>query len=179
MLMSTFLSPAPGVGAHEDAIGKACPYCGATMAETNARRPTRDHVLPRARGGASDGPNNILIVCANCNCDKDDQTLGEFLLALAKVNDPRSYRIAMLISSIYTVLDVRDADRLVSGAIPRPRSAEPPRPERRISTTSGCTLPDCGCVGFCKASNRAYASCQTLTSPISAMSTRLVSSATD
>lgn len=144
MLMSNFVSPAHGVGALDQADGKSCPYCGTAMVTRKGgeRRPTRDHVLPRCRGGTI-GADNILVVCFTCNGDKGDRTLGEFLLALAQVNDPRSYRIAMLISSLYATMDTHAADRMVASAT-----------ARSGSTGSGhgrkCYLPTCKCIGHCQ-----------------------------
>jgi hypothetical protein len=154
MLMSEFVPPAPGVSAVDEANGKSCPYCGQTMdIEVHDRYPTRDHILPRCRGGRADGSGNIVIVCFACNNAKDNRTLGEFLLDLAKVNDPRSFRIAMLISAIYSVMDTREANRLVSGE-PKSRGVLRQHQPTRGGIPKKCYIPECDCVGYCRGVQR-------------------------
>lgn len=70
-------------------VGRACPYCGIPMARKGRRCVSRDHVLPRSRGGARRA-SNVLIVCRTCNFDKADRTLGEWLKLLRGVGDPRA-----------------------------------------------------------------------------------------
>ena len=41
------------------------------------RRATVDHLLPKSRGGK--GGNNLIIMCSQCNCEKGDMTLDEWL----------------------------------------------------------------------------------------------------
>ena len=57
------------------AQGALCPYCGrkfSTGRRGVARRPTIDHVVPRARGGG-DGPGNEVLAHARCNFTKADR----------------------------------------------------------------------------------------------------------
>lgn len=79
-------------------IGKPCPYCGCSM--DDVRHPTRDHVQPKAKGGA-DEPSNILIVCKPCNQDKADQTIGAFYGAMIAADDPRAEHLALLIDEAW------------------------------------------------------------------------------
>lgn len=79
-------------------IGKPCPYCGCSM--DDIRHPTRDHVQPKAKGGA-DEPSNILIVCKPCNQDKADHTIGYFYGALIAAEDPRAEHLAALIDEAW------------------------------------------------------------------------------
>lgn len=51
---------------------KVCVYCGAE------REITRDHVLPKSRGGGDD-PENIVWACRNCNSAKGNRTPEEWL----------------------------------------------------------------------------------------------------
>jgi hypothetical protein len=52
--------------------GRHCTYCG------NADVPlTRDHVIPRARGG-SNRPSNLVLACKDCNTRKDATPVEEF-----------------------------------------------------------------------------------------------------
>ena len=69
--------------------GRPCPYCGDQMLIGSAKRPSRDHKLPRSRGGTLTNGNR-LIVCAPCNNDKDDMTLEEFARYLSRRCDPRA-----------------------------------------------------------------------------------------
>lgn len=49
-----------------------CHYCG------RATRLTKDHVIPRSRGG-TDAEANIVFACRNCNSAKGDRTPEEWL----------------------------------------------------------------------------------------------------
>lgn len=53
--------------------GQCCVYC------ISARATTRDHVIPRSRGGTIRRENQVP-ACAKCNGDKGDKTILEFLL---------------------------------------------------------------------------------------------------
>jgi hypothetical protein len=50
-----------------------CAYCGRTF---SSHKLSRDHILPRSRGGL-DKWMNVVTACRDCNCDKDDQLLSE------------------------------------------------------------------------------------------------------
>lgn len=59
--------------------GHRCVYCGRHRRELGQReRLTRDHLLPRSKGGA-DTWLNVVTACSSCNHRKDDQ-LAEDLL---------------------------------------------------------------------------------------------------
>lgn len=135
LLMSNFQYQTAGVGALAEAWGKACPYCDVPM-DCEPRRPTRDHILPRCRGGSRSGAANILIVCYACNHDKGDKTLMEFLSAMALRLDPRASVLSRLVASFYANLDVREANALVAA----PRS----------EVFARCLFPKCQCVGSCE-----------------------------
>lgn len=49
-----------------------CAYCG------SGHDITKDHVIPRSRGGANT-PENIVWACRNCNSAKGDRTPEEWL----------------------------------------------------------------------------------------------------
>lgn len=49
-----------------------CAYCG------TERELTKDHVIPRSRGGSNE-PDNIVWACRNCNSAKGNRTPGEWL----------------------------------------------------------------------------------------------------
>lgn len=63
-------------------VGCVCPYCEGTMARYGRRAPSRDHKVPRARGG-SDHPDNIHICCRRCNEDKGSLDHDEYLAVRA------------------------------------------------------------------------------------------------
>lgn len=51
------------------------------LAKKHKRKPeyaTRDHIIPRAKGGSSER-GNIVAACAACNVRKGDLELGEFV----------------------------------------------------------------------------------------------------
>lgn len=62
-----------------------CVYCGRNMAIEYGKgvSVTRDHVVPRARGG-EDHPDNIVGACYDCNQQKGQKSLVIFLLNRVK-----------------------------------------------------------------------------------------------
>ena len=70
------------------AIGKPCAYCGDPMAA-----PTRDHILPRSKGGTL-APHNKALACDRCNTDKGSRSLASWLYRLARAGDQRAAIIA-------------------------------------------------------------------------------------
>jgi len=83
--------------------GRICPYCAKVMvfAFDHPHRPTRDHVLPKIRGG-NQKPNNRLIVCALCNTHKGYRTLIEWHRHLDRIHDPR----AMFVWAVIQAKDI-------------------------------------------------------------------------
>lgn len=74
-----------------------CRYCGILMTGKRAshyRSPTREHVVPRSRGG---GAGRVILVCLACNQDKAHLTIHEWLRYLREVGDPRAERVAEVI----------------------------------------------------------------------------------
>lgn len=57
--------------------GEPCPYCEKPMLVGTLRRPTRDHALPKSRGGTLCAANRV-IVCNPCNNEKGDMTPDEY-----------------------------------------------------------------------------------------------------
>lgn len=51
-----------------------CPYC---LKPTKPRDMTRDHVIPKSRGGKLTD-DNIIMVCKRCNNEKGALTLEEY-----------------------------------------------------------------------------------------------------
>jgi len=51
-----------------------CPYCLKPM---SPKEMTRDHVIPKSRGGKTE-ESNIIIVCKRCNQEKGALTLEEY-----------------------------------------------------------------------------------------------------
>ena len=57
--------------------GHRCAYCGRHRRELGAReRLTRDHLVPRSKGGADEWLN-VLTACSSCNHRKDDRLVEE------------------------------------------------------------------------------------------------------
>jgi len=56
-------------------IYKRCPYCFRELGDN----PHCDHIYPVARGGLS-SPENMVYICAECNQNKRDYTLREFIV---------------------------------------------------------------------------------------------------
>lgn len=61
--------------------GSRCCYCGVNVAlvsPNDANQASREHDIPRCRGGTESGPN-VVLSCAPCNWAKDQMTGMEFL----------------------------------------------------------------------------------------------------
>jgi 5-methylcytosine-specific restriction endonuclease McrA len=56
--------------------GYICAYCGGVA-------DTRDHIVPRARGGKNTW-SNVTACCRSCNSEKGDKTLGELGWAVTR-----------------------------------------------------------------------------------------------
>jgi len=57
--------------------GYRCVYCGRSRRELGGReRLTRDHLVPRSKGGAN-GWLNVVTACSSCNHHKDDRLVEE------------------------------------------------------------------------------------------------------
>jgi 5-methylcytosine-specific restriction endonuclease McrA len=57
--------------------GHRCAYCGRHRRDLGSReRLTRDHLVPRSKGGA-DAWLNVVTACSSCNHRKDDQLLKD------------------------------------------------------------------------------------------------------
>lgn len=72
-------------------VGRPCVYCDQVMMNHPghpARRPTRDHVRPKSKGGNSS--SNVVIVCRRCNQDKGSIILVRWMLRLYAEADPRA-----------------------------------------------------------------------------------------
>jgi hypothetical protein len=63
-------SPAVGLEGLFEREGGSCAYCGCAVALEEA---TRDHILPRCRGG-QDTWENLVLACKRCNNKKADRT---------------------------------------------------------------------------------------------------------
>lgn len=51
-----------------------CPYCLRTLP---IKESTKDHVIPRSRGGKTE-PQNIVLSCQSCNSEKGSLTPEEY-----------------------------------------------------------------------------------------------------
>lgn len=78
--------------------GQHCPYCLHVMMTDTRRHPTRDHVKPRRAGGTL-ADSNRLIVCMQCNSDKADMMLAEFVDWLQKRSDARASIVQSVLNS--------------------------------------------------------------------------------
>ena len=68
-------------------LGRWCWYCGVQLTRRTA---TRDHKVPRCRGGGDD-PGNIVDACERCNNSKDHHSVEEFRLILFGRSDRKFY----------------------------------------------------------------------------------------
>ncbi len=52
-----------------------CCYCGCEMVDTQSYHPryaTREHIVPRSKGGAEFDPDNLVVACRSCNTGRGD-----------------------------------------------------------------------------------------------------------
>lgn len=84
--------------------GKPCPYCERVMMSGSPKHPTRDHIVPKAKGGTLEN-DNCLVVCLICNGDKADMTLPEFAAWLARRGDRRAPIVAGLANITSAILE--------------------------------------------------------------------------
>ena len=94
---------APKAGARwtpEALNGQPCEYCGVTMDMHHPwRRPTRDHILPRSKGGTN-VQSNLTPSCAMCNETKGAMTIREFYEWLVETRDPRAERVGRFMARL-------------------------------------------------------------------------------
>ena len=73
--------------------GSRCCYCGANVALVSlndANRASREHDVPKCRGGANSG-KNVVLSCSPCNWAKDHMTGAEFREFIRTGQIPLSY----------------------------------------------------------------------------------------
>lgn len=67
--------------------GHRCQYCGRHKDQLKGRnRLTRDHIIPKSRGG-KESWDNVVTACAACNHRKDDRTPQEAKMRLLTLPD--------------------------------------------------------------------------------------------
>lgn len=80
--------------------GQDCEYCGVTMdLNSQWRHPTRDHVVPRSKGGTN-APSNLVRACRACNETKGNNRLLEWVNQLREAGDPRAERVERLMARL-------------------------------------------------------------------------------
>jgi hypothetical protein len=80
--------------------GQPCEYCGVTMDVTNPwRHPTRDHIVPRSKGG-TDKQENIAKTCRGCNEGKGSENIRDWYQWLVDNQDPRAERVGRFMAKL-------------------------------------------------------------------------------
>ena len=72
-----------------------CAYCAT---ELPVRQLTRDHVVPKSKGGIDDW-NNVVTCCKPCNQRKDDNTLKEAHMELLYIPYTPSYNESLILKN--------------------------------------------------------------------------------
>ena len=76
--------------------GAECHYCGMFT-----KQPTRDHVVPKSKGGRLN-TDNVVIACVHCNANKADRSYDEFMsLGRPRIIDMKTERSTMLMNKMY------------------------------------------------------------------------------
>ena len=109
--------------------GSPCPYCLAMMSGAVQKQPTRDHVIPKSKGGSND-VSNIAIVCRKCNHDKADSLMSEFYARLLAAGDIRYGVIAELMHNAYYTNREALADFYAEAGLSLIRTGVVPRKKR-------------------------------------------------
>lgn len=124
-------------------IGKPCPYCGVAMQKRGDIRKrrhgaSRDHVVPWAvadkgarlrrprSGGSNPRPNNLAVVCNQCNNDKGGMTLDVWLVRLIQDGDARAMFVADFMNVFEARLDREASASACSAPSPPPGTRAPP-----------------------------------------------------
>lgn len=95
--------------------GKKCPYCGYIMhTPSDFLYPTRDHVVPKSKGGSA-----ILVVCYACNNAKGDMMPDEFLERLSGCRRTLA-RLAMIGALREALEDIETKQVAASYTVPSP-----------------------------------------------------------
>ena len=81
-----------------------CAYCATTFSE---KALTRDHVIPKSRGGPDEW-NNVVTCCKPCNQRKDDFSLREAHMTLIYVPYTPSYNEALILKKRRILADQMD-----------------------------------------------------------------------
>lgn len=85
---------------------RGCPYCGRLIVPGHPElAPTRDHVLPRSKGGTA-----LLIVCWRCNNDKGDTMPDVYLDRLRGCR--RTVALLAMIGALQAALRAKTQERL-------------------------------------------------------------------
>ncbi len=66
-----------------------CPYCGVDLDGSDGIFSTKDHIVPRSRGGGNRA-SNLVKACPRCNGDKGNKTLLEWLWILERDGNARA-----------------------------------------------------------------------------------------
>lgn len=83
---------------------RTCMYCGTQLAD---RQLTRDHVLPKSRGGG-DAWENVVTACRRCNGKKADRTPEEASMPLLALPYAPNYAEALLMRNRRILADQAD-----------------------------------------------------------------------
>ena len=89
--------------------GCRCVYCARIMyGEQTGAAPTRDHAVPKSRGGTM-ATSNRLIACFECNQLKNDRTLEEWLVALKFAG---SFRLPLVTEALAYLTAVKEQEAI-------------------------------------------------------------------
>jgi hypothetical protein len=81
-----------------------CAYCGRDF---GTKHLSRDHIIPRSRGGL-DTWMNVVTACRDCNCDKDDKLLSECRMELLYLPYVPNYAEKLLLEGHKILADQMD-----------------------------------------------------------------------
>lgn len=84
----------------ESYVGMPCPYCYDKMTRDVRKKPTREHIYPKSKGGTLERGNKT-VVCYECNTLKGDMTIEEFYDWLKTRKDIKSQWRVICVREFY------------------------------------------------------------------------------
>lgn len=128
-----------------DRDGPSCVWCSRTFSDLV--RPTREHVIPRVKGGPSI-PENEVAACARCNRERGHASPVQWLDEVrARGREPRPEVIEASLRRLAAYIEERGGQRRIRGYLRtelrkldrQQRDADEQRPAQRSATSGSMT----------------------------------------
>jgi hypothetical protein len=87
-----------------------CFYCECTLTNEGDCRRTKDHIIPKSKGGRGNRGYNVVIACDKCNRLKDNYTLeyfAGFIFLHGNTNGYTNQQIQRVMANIKFLIETR------------------------------------------------------------------------